>query len=340
MTTPSLSEVSSTQKRPGPFGPAIALLPENQKIETALVTDPAANVLERLAESGFSQLPVVDIHGRVHGVFSWESFGRRMSEIHSLSIDLNTLPVRETDLEKPRFISPDTFIDTGADWKEVDYVLVGDADNLLGILTLTDIYGRLNDFAEAFVLLYEIEHEIRDMFRDLYSPTDLAELMTDLSDASDDPEIKASAALQQLLDARPSSLSDPEITKTINFAIGQMNRAARQRARSRAVRELEDFTFAQYGHVIFDADHWPRFDPVFKQSREILQLDFARINDLRNTVFHFRRSIGPRDTDRLRRFRDKLRYDRSLRQQDESSEMNDNSERARLDKVNRAVHPR
>ena len=33
---------------------------------------------------------------------------------------------------------------------------------------------------------------------------------------------------------------------------------------------------------------------------------------LRNIVFHFRRGITPRDADRLRRFRDKFRYNRDL----------------------------
>ena len=41
-------------------------------------------------------------------------------------------------------------------------------------------------------------------------------------------------------------------------------------------------------------------------------MDFEKTNDLRNIVFHFRRGITPRDTDRLRRFRDKLRYNRDL----------------------------
>ena len=41
-------------------------------------------------------------------------------------------------------------------------------------------------------------------------------------------------------------------------------------------------------------------------------MDFEKINDLRNIVFHLRRGITPRDTDRLRRFRDKLRYNRDL----------------------------
>jgi hypothetical protein len=35
-------------------------------------------------------------------------------------------------------------------------------------------------------------------------------------------------------------------------------------------------------------------------------------------VFHFRRAIGPRDTDRLRRFRDMLRYDRDMHLQQQA----------------------
>ena len=51
---------------------------------------------------------------------------------------------------------------------------------------------------------------------------------------------------------------------------------------------------------------------VFDSPRDMLNMDFEKINDLRNIVFHFRRGITPRDTDRLRRFRDKLRYNRDL----------------------------
>ena len=46
--------------------------------------------------------------------------------------------------------------------------------------------------------------------------------------------------------------------------------------------------------------------------RELVNADFAEVNELRNIVFHFRRGITPKDTDRLRRFRDRLRYDREL----------------------------
>ena len=51
---------------------------------------------------------------------------------------------------------------------------------------------------------------------------------------------------------------------------------------------------------------------MFDTMRELVDADFADINELRNIVFHFRRGITPNDTDRLRRFRDKLRHNRDL----------------------------
>jgi len=303
---------AASRQRPGPFGPARALLPENQQLETALPSDPTALALERLIDSGFSQLPIVDISGHVHGVFTWQSFGRRMSEIFSLCIDLGELPVRDTDLEKPRFLDPDTYIDTEADWKEIDYVLVGNVDHLIGVLTISDIYGRLNDFAEAFVLISEIEHEIRDLFRDLYPGEELGRVMEAISDQSGAPEARATEALGELLHGESPLVKGQDAMRKIRFAIGQLEKLSRQRERARIVRSLEDFTFAQYREVIFNEAHWPRFEPVFSQMREMVMTDFERINTLRNEVFHFKRKIGPRDTDRLRRFRDRLRYDHGL----------------------------
>lgn len=305
-------DLPTPRRRPGPFGPARILLPEGQAVQTIRDAETVASALERLADSGYDQVPVLDCGGRVVGVFSWKSFGRRLSEIYSLDVDFTTLGVVHTELDQPQYLDPDTYVDTETDWKETDYALVGAPDKLLGVLTLTDIYGRLNDFAEAFVLIFEIEHEIRDLFRDVYSPEELLLLMKELSDSSDEPESRAAEALQRLTEGDLAADLPPAAAKTISYAIGQMTKAARLKARSRTVKELEDFSFAQYGHVIFDADHWPRFDPVFNQPREILQLDFNAINELRNAVFHFRRGIGPRDTDRLRRFRDRLRYDRDL----------------------------
>lgn len=306
--TADLNAEGAFRRRPGPFGPARILLPEGQKIETISHLESTASALERLSDTHYSQLPVVDSRNHVIGVFSWQSFGKRMGEIYSLKLDLSDLSVGNTDLEKPRFISPDTYIDTETDWKEIDYVLVGSPDHLLGVLTLSDIHARLNDFAEAFVLVFEIEHEIRDILRDVYSEDELEEVLRRLSQGSTEPEAHAADNLHHLIAGDPPLLTDEEVVKPIRKAMHLLRKASQPRR----LDGLADFTFAQYRTVIFDQTEWPRFADVFNAPRELVQMDFVSINELRNIVFHFRRGITAQDTDRLRRFRDRRRSDREL----------------------------
>jgi hypothetical protein len=167
-------------------------------------------------------------------------------------------------MEPARFIDPETFIDTATDWSDVDYVLVGTDVKLVGVLCVADVFGRLNDFAEAFVLIYEIEHEVRDLIT----------------------EITKDAGLSPLI----ANMKLPENT--------------------RPLRLVTDFTFDQYRGLICAKANWPTFEAAFSSGREVVDEDFKQITDLRNTVFHFKRSITPRDTDRLRRFRDSLRFER------------------------------
>ena len=61
----------------------------------------------------------------------------------------------------PLFLDPDLYIDTTVDWSNVDYVIVGSREEPIGILTVADVWAKLNDFAEAYVLINEIETDIR-----------------------------------------------------------------------------------------------------------------------------------------------------------------------------------
>lgn len=253
------------RKRPGPFGPAWVLLPKDQQPLMLDGGTPAGSAIERMVDNGFSQIPVTDKAGRIIGVFSWKSFGKRVADLHATNIKPTELPIREA-MQPARFIDPEVYIDTETDWSDIDHVLVGTSDKLIGILCIADVHGRLNDFAEAFVLLYEIEHEIRDLVRDVVDSSGLALLISGM----------------QL----PPNSKPP--------------------------KELEEFTFNQYKSLICTKGNWPTFEPVFDTMRELVNADFGEVNDLRNIVFHFRRGITPKDTDRLRRFRDRLRYDRAL----------------------------
>jgi predicted transcriptional regulator len=148
----TLNGENASRHRPGPFGPARILLPEDQKIETIRDSETTASALNRMVDTSYSQLPVTNENNQIIGVFSWQSFGKRMSEIHTLKVDLTTVVVKDTDLGRAFFIAPDTYIDTDSDWSELDHVLVGDKENLIGVLSIADVFGRLNNFADALAL--------------------------------------------------------------------------------------------------------------------------------------------------------------------------------------------
>mgnify|MGYP001502681093 CR=1 FL=1 len=97
-------------------------------------------------DNGFSQIPVIDKSKKIIGVFSWKSFGKRVGDLHATKINPTDLPIREL-MDKGRFIDPELYIDTETDWGDLDHILVGTKDNLVGILCIADVFGRLNDFA-------------------------------------------------------------------------------------------------------------------------------------------------------------------------------------------------
>jgi CBS domain-containing protein len=61
---------TKTSRRPGPFGPAEALLPEGQEPATIPEDTPAWDALDRMRDNNYSQLPVVGQDLEVVGVFS------------------------------------------------------------------------------------------------------------------------------------------------------------------------------------------------------------------------------------------------------------------------------
>ena len=291
--------ISHPRKRPGPFGPARVLLPADQQMIILDGKTLAREAIERMMDERFSQVPVTDRTGSIVGVFSWKSFGQRVADLHSTAIRPTELPIRDA-MEPARFISPDVYIDTETDWSDLDYVLVGSPNDLLGILCISDVFGRLNDFAEAFVLIYEVEHAIRDVIEVVYSGDELQAVLDSITESANRPATEAVANLKDFIDQNGP-----------NAAVGKAMKLLKA-PRGRPLESLKDLTFSQYKAIICSEKNWPRFEPVFDSLRELVDNDLSDVNDLRNVVFHFRRAITPRDTDRLRRFREKLRYNIEL----------------------------
>jgi CBS domain-containing protein len=168
----------TAQRLPGPFGPAIDLLPKEQRIEKVRHDEPVGNAIERMSDNEYSQLPV-ERDGEIIGLFSWRSFARAVG-LKSAAAPSPDLRV-EACLARVIFVSPHDFIDTTIDWTEQDCVLVGSPREMLGLLAIYDVLGRLQDFSEAFCLIHETEHLLRTMLTEAVGEERLAEMLATMT---------------------------------------------------------------------------------------------------------------------------------------------------------------
>ncbi len=104
------------RRRPGPFGPARALLPKHQQPLIIDEDTAAHDAIERMIDNNFSQLPVQNDKSQIIGVFTWKSFSTRACDLRNIKarIKLIELQVRES-VEPARFIDPEMYIDTETD---------------------------------------------------------------------------------------------------------------------------------------------------------------------------------------------------------------------------------
>jgi hypothetical protein len=252
-----------------------------------------------MTEEDFSQLPV-SAQGEIIGVFSWRAFCTRLMEFPEslrLKIDAARLPVREF-VVRAQFVDEDEYIDTStkANWNEQDFVLIGTPKALSGVLAVSDVLARLYDFAEAFVLVYEVEMALRDLIRTaLPDAEQLRQVILRLTTKSgDEAKRKIDAILRRV------APEDSGRQQWVNAIVAAC-------AREKPIDDLEDLTFDQYRLIVVDQANWPLFEPGFFSQREIVDVDLESVRKIRNDAMHFRRAIKTPDTYQLRRLRDRLR---------------------------------
>jgi hypothetical protein len=159
---------SSARRRTGPFGPAREILPESQRLECLSPADSLLVALERLCEAGFNQAPVRDASECI-SVLRFFQVVQQLLEQKWFRDRLHNMPVRNHVDLSPRYIGMDDWVDVGFDWQSDDLALVGSPRDVQGMLTATDILGRLTDYAQAVVHLEAIEFDTRAHF-DLLLP--------------------------------------------------------------------------------------------------------------------------------------------------------------------------
>lgn len=132
-------------------------------------TDTIQEALSVMFQHNFTQLPVMS--GRkVSGVVTFKSISRMLKSVPKS--DIRTKSVKGA-LVQPRYVNEDQDIfELFETFAEDEYVLVGNKDDLRGILTRYDMFYFLKNQFEPFIKIGEIEQSLRNLFRNSINDID------------------------------------------------------------------------------------------------------------------------------------------------------------------------
>ena len=149
-------------------------IPENQNLFTFQPTCLVRDAIPQMVSKGFSQVPVLD-NNEVLGVFSFRSFSKGVGNVSFE--EWKTQKCAPSELQVDNFLEQFEFarvtdeIDRVFDAMDHDNgILVGDHDQLVGILSPMDFLRYLYQVASPFVLVSEIELAIRALIRTVLTP--------------------------------------------------------------------------------------------------------------------------------------------------------------------------
>ena len=71
-----------------------------------------------MMDSGYSQVPSADESGKIVGVFTWDSFGRRVADLRDTKIEPTDLRIIDAH-ESANLIDGNVYIGTATDWSNL-----------------------------------------------------------------------------------------------------------------------------------------------------------------------------------------------------------------------------
>lgn len=130
---------------------------------TVHLDDSIQDALEIMLQNDFDQLPVESDHG-VEGVVTYKSICRFVKSIGEPRVENTTVKIALN--RNPIFVDHDQDIfELFATFAEDDFVLIGDRNDLGGIITRYDVFHFLEDQVDPVLKIGAIEESLRQVFR-------------------------------------------------------------------------------------------------------------------------------------------------------------------------------
>ncbi|MEU7021616.1 CBS domain-containing protein [Streptomyces sp. NPDC046203] len=143
-------------------------LPCAHRVASITPDEPLSAAMGRMAEHGYSQLPVIDTSGTLHGVVTWASI------VHMHATGRTTCLASAISTEYETVNASAHLLPVLPAIRAHEFVLVRAADGQVsGIVTSADLAGEFGAMARPFFTLGEIERRLRRCLGRVYDEADV-----------------------------------------------------------------------------------------------------------------------------------------------------------------------
>lgn len=133
-----------------------------------------AEIITIMMARDFSQLPVMQSEREVKGVVSWRSIGTRLS-LQTATRDIDALRAFDLMDAHHEIRSSFSLFDAIPLVLANDYVLVrGQDQRITGLITANDLSVQFRTISEPFLLLSEIENQLRELLKSKFSVQEMS----------------------------------------------------------------------------------------------------------------------------------------------------------------------
>lgn len=243
-------ETATTKSESDPIKKLHLLRSATSKPETVSPDTDLVTAITKMLSHGVCSLPVVTTPKTIKGYISWESIayvyyqGKTPSNVSEcMRTDFVVLSSETPILDAIKSIDKNGFI------------LVKDTqETLCGSGTILDIWEELGKVTEPFMIIEEIEKNIRHLLSKSFLPEEIKNIIERTKEQNKVSEVQAQ-----------NNCKDD--SSTVNCDI------------------LDDLTFGDYIRIIADETNWEKINITANRQEVVLTLE--KVRSIRNSIMHF-----------------------------------------------------
>lgn len=252
---------------------------------TTSIDEPLTNVVRRMINHDFSQIPVVDSQNRPVGIITSDSIRQAL---FNFPIALHELPSRRAMLKNPFLVNQKRDLISVFDDMRDGYALIIDERRILvGILTSYDVAGYFRQRARDIYQVENIENKLKDYVLLAFGSYPEGEKKLDQAIQS---MTNSSIALRQKFEnAVRHYLSLSARDERVGIVSHHLNSAFSEHLDARRPPvQFDDLTLSNYIDLFLYRDHWERLQDAFGLEKSAVRHILQSVLETRNDLAHFR----------------------------------------------------